>query len=84
MESRTQKSTPAEIGALLRRLGIESSSVQNDNHIEDLEHSVLQSRFGVELWKYFLILALVVAIIELLFARSSKKESLPVPQHDRT
>jgi hypothetical protein len=40
----------------------------------DLERSVLESRFGVELWKYFLMLALLVATIELLVARTTKRE----------
>jgi hypothetical protein len=40
----------------------------------DLERGVLESRFGVELWKYFLMLALAVAIIEQLIARTSKRE----------
>jgi hypothetical protein len=79
MESRTQKSTSAEIGTLLWRLGIESGSVASENRIEDLGRTVLQSRFGVELWKYFLILALIVAVIELLVARSPKQETIPVP-----
>jgi hypothetical protein len=79
LESRTQKSSPAEIGSLLARLGIESGSVETENHIENLGQTVLQTRFGVELWKYFLILALIVAVIELLVARSSKQEPISVP-----
>jgi hypothetical protein len=39
-----------------------------------IETAVLQSRFGVELWKYFLIFALVVACIEMLVARESHEQ----------
>jgi hypothetical protein len=78
-ESRTQKATSAEIDALLERLGIEKSSVRESNQAETIERTVLESRFGVELWKYLLILALAVAVIELLVARSSKQDTVPVP-----
>jgi len=33
---------------------------------------VLQSRFGVELWKYFLLFALFVAVAEMLVARENR------------
>ena len=35
---------------------------------------VLQSRFGSELWKYFLLAALILALVEMTIARNSKKE----------
>ena len=35
---------------------------------------VLQSRFGSELWKYFLLAALILALIEMTIAKNSKKE----------
>ena len=78
-ESHTGKSTAAEIESLLHRLGVESGSVETEHQPENLERTVLQTRFGVELWKYFLILALIVAVIELLVARSSKQEPIQVP-----
>ena len=78
-ESRTQKATSGEIDALVGRLGIEKSSVRESNQAETIERTVLESRFGVELWKYLLILALAVAIIELFVARSSKQDITPVP-----
>lgn len=40
------------------------------NYIED----IYQSRFGLELWKYFLIAALIVALIEMYVSKSSKKD----------
>jgi hypothetical protein len=33
----------------------------------------MQSRFGVELWKYFLALALLLVIAEMALARDSSK-----------
>ncbi|MGA9294202.1 MAG: BatA domain-containing protein [Ignavibacteriaceae bacterium] len=41
---------------------------------EDPAKIILQSRFGSELWKYFLFIALILALIEMMIARSSKKE----------
>ena len=35
---------------------------------------IIQSRFGSELWKYFLFIALILALVEMMVARSSKKE----------
>jgi len=56
-----------------------SSSVREADHTEDLERTVLESRFGVELWKYLLMLALIVGVIELLIARSTKRETVQGP-----
>ncbi len=78
LESRIQKAKDAEIEAMLQQMGIGNSAVQREKNADNLGQTVLQSRFGVELWKYFLILALIVAIIELLVARSSKEKPLPV------
>ncbi len=39
-----------------------------------IETAVLQSRFGVELWKYFLYFALVIGLIEMLVARESHEQ----------
>jgi hypothetical protein len=73
-ESQMTKAPTVETDNLLKRLGIEGGTVRTVSQTTDLERSVLESRFGVELWKYFLMLALVVAIIELLVARTTKRE----------
>jgi hypothetical protein len=41
---------------------------------DDLKNIIYQSRFGTELWKYFLIAALTLAILESFIARNSRKE----------
>jgi len=41
---------------------------------EDFRSKIYQSRFGTELWKYFLILAFLFAIIEMMISKSSKKD----------
>ena len=42
----------------------------NDNYIK----SINQSRFGAELWRLFLIIALILAVIEMAVSKSSKKD----------
>ncbi|QQS35211.1 MAG: BatA and WFA domain-containing protein [Ignavibacteriales bacterium] len=43
---------------------------------DDPVQAVVQSRFGSELWRYFVLIALLLAITETLVARSSKKDLL--------
>ena len=43
---------------------------KNENPVEQ----ILQARFGSELWRYFLIAALIIALIEMTVARNVKKE----------
>jgi hypothetical protein len=74
-ESQTQKASGSELSKLLQRLGIDGSAVRESREAENLERTVLETRFGVELWKYLLILALIVAVIELFVARSSKQKT---------
>ena len=44
------------------------------NTNEDFRSKIYQSRFGTELWKYFIILAFILAIIEMMVSKSSKKD----------
>jgi hypothetical protein len=39
---------------------------------------ILQSRFGSELWKYFILIALLLAIVEMTIARNTRKEMVIV------
>lgn len=81
-ESQTVKAAAQLIETLVQRVGIQRSSLQNVDTPEDLKQGVLQSRFGVELWKYFVTLALIIAGIELLVARTWKRELAVAAQHD--
>jgi hypothetical protein len=45
---------------------------------EDPVEIVLQARFGSELWKYFLLIAILIAIVEMAVARNAKKELVEV------
>jgi len=35
---------------------------------------ILQARFGSELWRYFLLAAIILALVEMTVARNAKKE----------
>ena len=48
------------------------------NKEENISDTILQARFGSELWKYFLIAALLIAFVEMLVARNAKKDLIEV------
>jgi hypothetical protein len=75
-ESNTTKAPAAVIDAMLHRLAIDPSSVKEVEEPQDLQRTILQSRFGVELWKYLLLAALIIALAEMIVARTSKQETL--------
>jgi hypothetical protein len=62
--------TRDEITRTIERYGGTPATLSADTPIES---AVLESRFGVELWKYFLIFALVVAAAEMLVARETRE-----------
>jgi len=47
---------------------------------EDPITIILQARFGSELWRYFLIAAFLLALIEMTIARSAKKELVEIKE----
>ena len=56
------------------------SKITNENNIiyidpsDDYQEEIKQARFGTELWKYFLIAAFIVALIEMFVSKNSKKD----------
>jgi Aerotolerance regulator N-terminal/von Willebrand factor type A domain len=57
----------------LNKIDFKGNYIKVDKN-DDPAKIVLQSRFGSELWKYFLLIALILALIEMMVARNSKKE----------
>ncbi len=55
-----------------------SGSYINVKKSDNPSQIVLQARFGSELWKYFLIIALILALIEMAVARNAKKDLVEV------
>ena len=76
-ESNTTKADNAALEGMLKRLGIPASKVHSVNRDADIRHVVLESRVGVEIWKFFIGIALLVAVAELLVSRTRKTESSP-------
>ncbi len=73
-ESDGRKIESDELSKFWNQFGIESSAITSLNNLEDVQTSVVQSRFGVELWKHCLALALMLALLEMFIARDSRKE----------
>jgi Aerotolerance regulator N-terminal/von Willebrand factor type A domain len=73
MESVTKYITGDEFKDYLNKINFKGHYIKVDKK-DDPAKIVLQSRFGSELWKYFLLIALILALIEMIVARNSKKE----------
>ena len=41
---------------------------------ENISQKIMQARFGSELWRYFLLVAIILALVEMTIARNTKKE----------
>ncbi len=65
---------PREITEQAVSLGIDEASVIEVTPGSDITAMISQSRFGIELWKYFLIAALLVGLIEMFIAREPKQQ----------
>ncbi|MGB2868124.1 MAG: BatA domain-containing protein [Bacteroidota bacterium] len=65
-------------GRVLKRVGINPSSVRIVQEPQEIGRLVLESRYGTELWKYCLVIALVLALAEMFVARDSTKEQASV------
>ena len=57
----------------LNELKFKGSFVMIDKD-ENPMQQIIQARFGSELWRYFLVAALIIALIEMAVARNAKKE----------
>ena len=74
-ESDGRRISGDELSGFWKRFGVQTSFVRSLGHGEQIQSTVLQSRFGVELWKYLIGLALLLALLEMFIARDSKKEA---------
>lgn len=72
-ESVTEKSEPLEFENYLKQIGFKGKLFTLSPN-DDFSKVIYQSRYGTELWKYFLAALLLLAIIESLVARNTKKD----------
>ena len=73
LESDLQLGETETLDSLWSRYGISSTALRKLDPMENLETAILQSRFGIELWKYAIGLALVIALTEMFIAREKKE-----------
>lgn len=74
-ESKTARAEDGTIKTMFDRLGVSAGMIRTIDNPSETDRVVLQSRFGVELWKYFLIGALILAIVEMLVARDVRTKA---------
>jgi len=72
-ESNTTPSDEKHRDSMLRRIGIADNSIHMVNQVQEVQRIITESRLGSELWKQFLITALIIAIIEMFVARDNKR-----------
>lgn len=72
-ESVTKYYTESEIKSFIDKINFSGTLIIIDKN-DDLVNVILQARFGSELWKYFLLIAILLALIEMTIARNAKKE----------
>lgn len=72
-ESVTEYLSESDLKAYMESINFEGSFIIINKN-EDPAEVILQTRFGSELWKYFLLIAILLALIEMTIARNAKKE----------
>ncbi|HTP12691.1 MAG TPA: BatA domain-containing protein [Bacteroidota bacterium] len=87
-ESNTIQADRKTIDAVFRNLGVPPGAVQSLDQRDRVRQTVLQSRVGVELWKYFVAASLLVGLLELVVGRTTRREvsaeGYPPPQQELT
>ena len=72
-ESVTEYLTQSEFEEYLEKINFNAKYISIDKNENPLQ-MILQARFGSELWRYFVLLAILFALIEMTVARNAKKE----------
>ncbi len=73
MESISEYSSVSDLNDFLRKTGYDYGTTSL-NEKGNIIEQVNGARFGDELWQYFIIAALLLALLEMFVARSTKKE----------
>ncbi len=72
-ESVTKYIGSKEFEDYLNKIGFKGKYINIEKN-QDPAKIVMQSRFGSELWKYFILIAIILAVIEMTVARNAKKD----------
>lgn len=72
-ESVTEYIGAGEFEEYLEKINFSGRHISIDKN-ENTAQMILQARFGSELWRYFVIIAILLALVEMTIARNAKKE----------
>jgi hypothetical protein len=72
-ESKTEYADESEFENYLEQINFDGKYVLIDKN-ENISQKIMQARFGSELWRYFLLIAIILALFEMTIARNAKKE----------
>jgi hypothetical protein len=71
-ESDLSRVTDDALGAFWARLGIDGGSIHRVRLPADIHQVISESRYGVELWRLFVLLAVACALTEMALSRAGK------------
>jgi lipopolysaccharide/colanic/teichoic acid biosynthesis glycosyltransferase len=74
-ESDLRQVSVDELAAFWSRIGVRPEQARQIAAGETLDAAVLEARFGVELWKYFVGIAVMLALLEMAIGREPKSTS---------
>jgi len=72
-ESVTDYLTEGEFDEYLEKINFNGKHIRI-NKSDNPAQMILQARFGSELWRYFVLIAILLALVEMTIARNAKKE----------
>ncbi|MBK7230098.1 MAG: BatA and WFA domain-containing protein [Ignavibacteriales bacterium] len=72
-ESKTEYVNESEFEDYLEQIKFAGKYVSIDKE-SNITEKIMQARFGSELWRYFLLVAIILALIEMTIARNAKKD----------
>jgi hypothetical protein len=72
-ESKTEYADQSVFEDYLKQINFNGkfTSIDKDSNITE---KIMQARFGSELWRYFLLIAIILALVEMAIARNTKKD----------
>jgi uncharacterized membrane protein len=72
-ESVTEYLSESEFDDYLEKINFNGRHIRIEKN-ENPAQMILQARFGSELWRYFVLIAILLALVEMTIARNAKKE----------
>jgi len=72
-ESVTEYMVESDFDDYLEKINFNGKHIRIDKN-ENPTQMILQARFGSELWRYFVLIAILLALVEMTIARNAKKE----------